>query len=123
MTLHLVYDAATGNPMGALYLDMFPREGKYNHFAMFPLISGKRLPDGTYQRPTVALICNFPTAGKDKPSLLLGTDLMENFRRVSLDFKDRKVRFQLKKCDNTSRVLRTTTVASRLRAERSTACS
>ena len=70
VTLHLVYDAATGNPLGALYLDMFPREGKYNHFAMFPLISGKRLPDGTYQRPTVALICNFPTPGKDKPSLL-----------------------------------------------------
>ncbi|MBX7502246.1 aspartyl protease family protein [Qipengyuania sp. YG27] len=59
----------------------------------------------------------------EKPSLLLGTDLMENFRRVSLDFKDRKVRFQLKKCDNTSLVLRTTTIASRLAADRSTACS
>jgi len=70
VTLHLVYDAATGNPLGALYLDMFPRDGKYNHFAMFPLISGKRLPVGAYQRPTVALICNFPTPGKDKPSLL-----------------------------------------------------
>ena len=70
VTLHLVYDATTGNPLGALYLDMFPRDGKYNHFAMFPLISGKRLPDGAYQRPTVALICNFPTPGKDKPSLL-----------------------------------------------------
>ena len=34
-----------------------------------------------------------------------------------------KGRFQLKKCGNTSLVLRTTTVASRLRAERSTACS
>jgi len=70
VTLHLVYDDTTGHPLGALYLDMFPREGKYNHFAMFPLISGKRLPDGIYQRPTVALICNFPTPGKDKPSLL-----------------------------------------------------
>ena len=59
----------------------------------------------------------------DKPSLLLGTDLMENFRRVSLDFKDRKVRFQLRKCDNTSLVLRTTTIASRLAADRSSACS
>jgi hypothetical protein len=58
-----------------------------------------------------------------KPSLLLGTDLMENFRRVSLDFKDRKVRFQLKKCENSSLVLRTTTIASRIRADRSTACS
>lgn len=34
----------------------------------------------------------------DKPSLLLGTDLMSNFRKVSLDFRDRKVRFQLKRC-------------------------
>lgn len=36
---------------------------------------------------------------KDKPSLLLGTDLMSNFRKVSLDFRDRKVRFQLKRCN------------------------
>jgi predicted aspartyl protease len=33
-----------------------------------------------------------------QPSLLLGTDLLENFRRVSLDFRSRKVRFQLRKC-------------------------
>lgn len=35
---------------------------------------------------------------ESKPSLLLGTDLMETFRRVSLDFRNRKVRFQLKRC-------------------------
>ena len=35
---------------------------------------------------------------KDQPALLLGTDLMENFRKVSLDFRARKVRFQLRKC-------------------------
>lgn len=34
----------------------------------------------------------------DQPALLLGTDLLETFRRVSLDFKARKVRFQLRKC-------------------------
>jgi predicted aspartyl protease len=34
----------------------------------------------------------------NQPSLLLGTDLLENFRRVSLDFRSRKVRFQLRKC-------------------------
>ncbi len=32
------------------------------------------------------------------PALLLGTDILENFRRVSLDFRARKVRFQLKRC-------------------------
>ena len=33
-----------------------------------------------------------------QPALLLGTDLMETFRRVSLDFRARKVRFQLRRC-------------------------
>ena len=34
-----------------------------------------------------------------EPSLLLGTDLLETFRRVSLDFRARKVRFQLRRCE------------------------
>ena len=33
-----------------------------------------------------------------EPALLLGTDLLDTFRRVSLDFRARKVRFQLRKC-------------------------
>ena len=38
----------------------------------------------------------FGLAGK--PALLLGTDLLETFRRISLDFRARKVRFQLRRC-------------------------
>lgn len=34
----------------------------------------------------------------DRPALLMGTDLLEAFRRVSLDFRARKVRFQLRRC-------------------------
>jgi hypothetical protein len=34
----------------------------------------------------------------DQPALLLGTDILETFRRVSLDFAARKVRFQLRRC-------------------------
>ena len=34
----------------------------------------------------------------DTPAMLLGTDLMSSFRRVSLDFASRKVRFQLRRC-------------------------
>src|SRR5256886_6735738 len=68
LQLYLVTDSATGEPLGMFYLDMFPREGKFNHFAQFDIISGKLLPDGKYQRPTVALLCNFPPATADKPS-------------------------------------------------------
>lgn len=58
----------------------------------------------------------------DKPSLLLGTDLMETFRRVSLDFADRKVRFQLKKCGSQFARVRTVKHATRLRAQAASAC-
>lgn len=43
----------------------------------------------------------------NEPSLLLGTDLLEVFRRVSLDFRARKVRFQLKRCGTTGIVINT----------------
>ncbi|MFZ4747072.1 MAG: hypothetical protein ACOYLK_09300 [Sphingomonas sp.] len=36
----------------------------------------------------------------DQPALLLGTDMMDAFRRVSLDFRARKVRFQLRRCQS-----------------------
>jgi thimet oligopeptidase len=75
LQLYAVSDAATDEPLGLFYLDMFPREGKYHHFAHFRLIEGKLLAGGKYQRPTVALICNFPSPTKDKPSLLSHTDV------------------------------------------------
>ncbi len=75
LQLFVVSDAASGEPLGMFYLDMFPRDGKFNHFAEFGIIPGKLLPDGKYQRPTVALVCNFPPPAKDKPSLLSHTDV------------------------------------------------
>ena len=49
--------------------------------------------------------------------------LMENFRRVSLDFADRKVRFQLRKCHHAAITMRTSTRASRIRTSDERACS
>lgn len=43
----------------------------------------------------------------EQPALLLGTDLLETFRRVSLDFRRRKVRFQLRQCKSIGVVIDT----------------
>lgn len=59
----------------------------------------------------------FKLFGLDKePALLLGTDLLETFRRVSLDFLARKVRFQLRRCQSDAVFLSTSPseIATRL---------
>jgi thimet oligopeptidase len=77
--LYVVADAATGTPMGAFYLDMFPREGKFNHFACFPQKAGGVMADGRYELPVAALLCNFPAPSADKPSLLKQGDVVTLF--------------------------------------------
>ncbi len=75
LQLYMVTDAATGEPLGMFYLDMFPREGKFNHFAEFSITGGKLLSNGKYQRPVCALLCNFPPPSADKPSLMTHSDV------------------------------------------------
>jgi thimet oligopeptidase len=75
LQLWAVLDARSGEPMGLFYLDLFPREGKYNHFAVFGLIDGKLRSDGKYQRPVVSLVCNFPAPTQQAPSLLSHTEV------------------------------------------------
>ncbi len=43
--------------IGRFYLDMHPREGKYQHAAMFPFVVGIE----GQQLPVAGLICNFPS--------------------------------------------------------------
>lgn len=68
--LYEIADASGGGPIAYFYLDLFPREGKYKHAAAFPLISGRLLPDGSYQKPVAAMVANFNKPAKNRPSLL-----------------------------------------------------
>ncbi|EQD41536.1 Peptidase M3A and M3B, thimet/oligopeptidase F domain protein, partial [mine drainage metagenome] len=54
------YDVARdGRPLGRFFLDLVPREGKYNHAACFTVREGIR----DVQRPQAALVCNFLDPG------------------------------------------------------------
>ncbi len=70
VTLHTISDAQSQQTLGLFYLDLYPREGKYNHFAQFGIIDARVNYAGQQQRPTVALICNFSPPLGDQPSLL-----------------------------------------------------
>jgi thimet oligopeptidase len=68
--LYEISDAADGQVLAYFYMDLFPREGKYKHAAAFDIIHGRRLPDGTYQKPVSAMVANFNKPSPGKPSLL-----------------------------------------------------
>ncbi|KAE9212451.1 Mitochondrial intermediate peptidase [Phytophthora fragariae] len=59
-----------GETLGYIYFDLYPRQDKYNHAAHFTIRCGKRLSDSSYQKPIVALVCNFNKPAPDSPSLL-----------------------------------------------------
>ncbi|MGC8803927.1 MAG: M3 family metallopeptidase, partial [Bacteroidales bacterium] len=50
---------SNGEVVARIYLDLYPRDDKYKHFACFGLYNGVKIGD-VYQIPTAALVCNFP---------------------------------------------------------------
>lgn len=59
--IRLVEDS--GKLLGHIFLDLYPREGKYNHAAHFSIRCGRQPSHATeYQTPVVALVCNFGKA-------------------------------------------------------------
>jgi thimet oligopeptidase len=67
--LYAVKDRADNETIGYLYLDLYPRDGKYGHFCATPLIGG-RLKNGTYATPVVAILGNFNRPEGERPALL-----------------------------------------------------
>ncbi len=55
-----VWDTATGEFLGSIYLDLFPREGKFTHAAAFGVRGASRLAQRT---PITALVANFNRQG------------------------------------------------------------
>ena len=64
--LFSVNDTVTDELMGYFYLDMYPREGKYAHAAVFDFISGcdmSKITGGGRRPHVMAMACNFPESG------------------------------------------------------------
>jgi thimet oligopeptidase len=61
------YDVMRGGArIGRFYLDLHPRDGKYGHAAMFPIVVGIT----GRQLPTASLVTNFPKPSADGPALM-----------------------------------------------------
>ena len=85
LTQWAVTDAKTGRYLGDFYLDLFPREGKYSHFASFTLLPARRRADGTLRPPQDAIIGNWPQSAPGKPALLTHGDVETFFHEFGHD--------------------------------------
>ncbi|MEE4196338.1 MAG: M3 family metallopeptidase [Bacteroidales bacterium] len=83
-----------GELIARFYLDLFPRPDKYNHAALFGMIPGKKTEDG-YQIPTASLVCNFPKPTKEKPALMLHSDVETFFHEFGHLMHDLLTRAEL----------------------------
>ncbi len=80
-----VTDKATGRYIGDFYLDLFPRPGKYEHFASFPLLPNRILPDGRKRPPLDAIIGNWPKPAPGRPAVLTHDDVETFFHEFGHD--------------------------------------
>jgi thimet oligopeptidase len=74
-----VTDTKTGEYRGRFYLDLFPRPGKYGHFANVGPTARRIMPDGTIRPVVNAIVGNWPAPSGGKPSLLSHADVTTFF--------------------------------------------
>ena len=68
-----------GNLLGRFYFDLYPREGKYKHAAVFGIRDTMKMDNGTRLMPIAAIECNFPKPGGAAPALMSHQDAVTFF--------------------------------------------
>lgn len=76
---YTVTDTATGRFIGDTYFDLYPRPGKYSHFANFPRLPNRVLEDGKTRAPLSVIVGNWPMPAPGKPALLSHEDVVTFF--------------------------------------------
>ncbi len=73
---------ADGALLGRVYLDLFPREGKFSHAAAFDLVRPRTAADGSRITGLSALVTNFSPPRDDRPALLRHDEMETLFHEL-----------------------------------------
>ncbi|TFY69553.1 hypothetical protein EVJ58_g360, partial [Rhodofomes roseus] len=68
--------------VGYCYLDLFPREAKYSHAAVWPLLPGYTRRDGKRSYPLAAMVANLAKPTPTTPALMQHSDVVTFFHEM-----------------------------------------
>lgn len=68
--------------LGYLHLDLYPRENKYGHAAVWGLIPGFQKADGTRNYPVTCMVANLAKPSADRPGLMSHDDVVTFFHEM-----------------------------------------
>ncbi|RDB18055.1 Thimet oligopeptidase [Hypsizygus marmoreus] len=88
--------------VGYCYLDLFPREAKYSHAAVWPLVPGYELSDGKRNYPIAAMVANLAKPTPDKPALMRHDDVVTFFHEMGHIFHELLSRTKFSRFHGTS---------------------
>lgn len=75
VTLYRIINTSDHRIIAYVYLDLFPREGKFGHLMMCPLNAPRNREDGSYVIPLSVIVGNMQAPNGDRPSLLSFDDV------------------------------------------------
>ncbi len=72
-------DSVSGDLLAHFYMDLHPRDGKFSHAAVFPLVPSGTDLAGVEHRPVSAIVANLTRPHGDEPALLLHDEVVTLF--------------------------------------------
>jgi len=88
--------------VGYCYLDLFPRESKYSHAAVWGLLQSYLLPNGKRAYPLTAMVANLAKPTPDRPALMRHDDVVTFFHEMGHVFHGLLSRTQFARFHGTS---------------------
>ena len=78
-----VLDTASGKLLGITFFDLYPRPGKFDYFANFPILDVRATSSGRV--PVAAIVGNWPKPSAGSPALLSHGDVVTFFHEFGHD--------------------------------------
>ena len=81
---YAVHDSTTHALLGVTYFDLYPRPGKFGHFANFPMLPARTV-NGARRAPVATIVGNWPKPAAGQPALLSHDDVVTFFHEFGHD--------------------------------------